>query len=154
MLSAKRSVLMVCTANICRSPMAHAILHAEITRRGLALEVNSAGLLDMRGSPAASEAEQVCVAARTPLPKRESRHLSAADVAWADVILVMQPRHHEEIARRFVVKSEQHVRLLSDFDPKPRGVSIEDPVGGTLLDFERCYGRLRDCIRGFLEHTA
>ena len=40
-------MLVVCTANICRSPMAHALLAAEADERGADLEVRSAGVSDV-----------------------------------------------------------------------------------------------------------
>lgn len=130
--------------------MAHAILHARIGAHKLPMEVNSAGLLDMRGRSAAAEAGVVCERARTPLPKLHSRHLSAADIEWADVVLAMDPWQREQIAAKFSVKSEQHVLLLGAFDPRSRGDRIEDPVGCPTAAFEACYARLADCIDAFL----
>lgn len=130
--------------------MAQAIVQAEITKRGLPMEVNSAGLLNMGGRPAAAEAQLVCERAGTPLPKLESRCLSADDVEWADIILVTEPWHRDEVVQSFAVISDRNVRLLGEFDPWSRGESIDDPVGGSTEEFEACYERLRDCIEGFL----
>jgi len=130
--------------------MAQAILQAEIAKRRLPMEVNSAGLLNMGGRPAASEAKLVCERAGTPLPKLESRCMSVTDVEWADIILVTEPWQRDEIVQAFAVTSEREVRLLSEFDPWSQGESVNDPVGGSTEEFEACYERLRDCIEGFL----
>lgn len=114
------------------------------------MEVNSAGLLNMGGRVAATEASSVCSQALTPLPKLQSRHLSASDVEWADVILVMDPWHRDQIRDRYAVKGEHHVRLLSEFDPLSRGERIDDPVGCPTSAFQACYARLTDCIYAFL----
>lgn len=113
------------------------------------MEVNSAGLLDMRGRAAAPDAVSICERSLTPLPKLHSRKLSEADVEWADVILVMDPWHRDQIVERYAVKGEHHVRLLSEFDPLSRGERIDDPVGRDAEEFETCYERLSDCIREF-----
>lgn len=39
----KPSVLVVCLGNICRSPMGEAVLKSEAEKRGIAIEVDSAG---------------------------------------------------------------------------------------------------------------
>ena len=46
-------LLFVCSGNICRSPLAEALARAEGERRGLALQVASAGTLGLVDKPAA-----------------------------------------------------------------------------------------------------
>src|SRR5439155_17823810 len=52
--SAIEHILVVCTANRCRSPLAAALLRDEISRRGVAARVDSSGLLEA-GHPATEE---------------------------------------------------------------------------------------------------
>ena len=53
-------VLMVCTGNICRSTMAHAILQQEAARAGVDVEVDSAGVSDEeQGNPIDRRAARV-----------------------------------------------------------------------------------------------
>lgn len=129
--------------------MAHAIFHAEIRSRGLEMEVRSGGLLNMHGQPAAELGQLVCSRAGTPMPKLESRKVNIREVAWADVILVMDTFHQAELIRQFQGAAAK-IRLLGEFDPKCRGERIRDPVGLSLAEFQACYDRLRDCIRHFL----
>ena len=44
--------LMVCTGNLCRSPMAEALARDYATRRGIPLEVRSASVMGLNGQPA------------------------------------------------------------------------------------------------------
>ncbi len=143
-------VLVICTANLCRSPMAHAIFHAEARTRALAMEIRSAGLMNMRGQPAAEHAQLVCTRARTPMPKVAAQQVNAHDVAWAEIIFVMDTFHQSELDRQFQEISNK-VHLLGNFDPKRRGERIQDPVGRSLTEFQACYDRLRDCIRHYLD---
>jgi protein-tyrosine-phosphatase len=139
------TVVFICSANLCRSPMAQAILAAEVARRKLPITVLSAGIWDFEGEAVVAEARQTCERHGTPMPKVVATHFSKLDLAAATRVFVMERRHAAALLAAGAVAPER-VSLLGDFDPHRRGAEIEDPIGQDADAFERCYERLRDCI--------
>ena len=93
-------ILIVCTGNTCRSPMAHAMLLDLAARSGQAIEVRSAGISTMNGLPASPHAV-------TALRKRNlhapgtSTALTEHEVAWADLILTLSTSHKRAIVQQY-----------------------------------------------------
>ncbi len=147
------TVAFICFANICRSPMAHAIFEAEARKRGLVVEVLSAGIEDgFQGTMAAREARLVCEKHGTPMSKLLADYAGQIDLASARRVFVMQSSHLEALVAQVEVPAERF-SLLGEFDPLQRGAEIEDPIGQDMAAFDYCYGRLRDCITHYLDTT-
>jgi protein-tyrosine phosphatase len=95
-------LLVVCTANICRSPLAEAMLVREARRRRgpqAPVRVASSGVHGLRGQPAAPRS--VAEADRRGLDLR--RHLArvtdATDVAESDLVITMTALHRRRVVR-------------------------------------------------------
>ena len=147
------TVAFICFANLCRSPMAHAIFEAEANKRGLLVEVLSAGISSgFAGTMAAREARLVCEKHGTPMSKLLSDHVGKLDITSARRVFVMESEHLEALVAQSELPSSRF-SLLGDFDPLQRGAEIEDPIGQDMAAFDRCYGRLRDCITHYLDTT-
>jgi len=147
-----QTIAFLCTANICRSPMAHAIFAAEAARRNLSVVILSAGVDDYSGCLADEQARMVCDRGNTPMPKFVSTYAGELDLSVATRVFGMEHRHLERLRTVFGVP-EDRLSLMGEFDPQQRGVEIEDPICGDLEAFENCYARLGDCIRHYLETT-
>jgi protein-tyrosine phosphatase len=145
-------VAFICSANMCRSPMAHAILHAEVDRRGLPITVCSAGTWNFEGTMAAIEARLACEKHETPMPKLLASPLKKLDLSDATRVLVMERAHIAEVLAATGVMPER-VSLLGAFDPKQGGEEIDDPIGSDQTAFDACYTRMRDCIGHYLDTT-
>lgn len=89
-------VLLVCTANQCRSPMAEVLLADELARRGVPTRVGSAGL-GRAGVPAAPEAVRALARRGLSLEDHRSRTLDAALLAEADLVVTMERRHLQAV---------------------------------------------------------
>ena len=96
-----RKILFVCTANVCRSPMAKEIFNAVAEDRRLARRAASAGV-------AALENEAMVPNARAALEEigiytegHRARQVSKAMLQESDLVLTMNPRHAAELRRRF-----------------------------------------------------
>src|SRR5262249_42932761 len=87
-----RGILVVCTANQCRSPLAAALLQAELERRGVDLAVSSAGLLEEQ-QPVTEATSAVAHALNLDLSRHESRRLVPSLVRNAELVIGME-RHH------------------------------------------------------------
>lgn len=79
---------MLCTANVCRSPMAQALLTDRLRGQPAAARVRSAGSLTA-GQPADPAAIRAMAARRLDITEHRSRIVRADDVINADLILAM-----------------------------------------------------------------
>jgi protein-tyrosine-phosphatase len=132
--------------------MAHAILVAEVEKRGLPVEVYSAGAFDFRGAPAIDDTTRTCELHDTPAPSDVATWVRDLPLDSIARFLVMEKLHAEVLIEGYAIAPER-VSLLGEFDPKQRGVEIADPFGQSSAVYERSYQRLRDCIIGYLDVT-
>ncbi|HTP10127.1 MAG TPA: low molecular weight protein arginine phosphatase [Anaerolineae bacterium] len=151
-----RSVLFVCTANQCRSPMAEALLKSLAAQRGVTdrWQIQSAGTWAEPGRPATQLAQLVMRQRNIDLSHHRSRPVDANLLTAAHVILVMT-QHHQEALQAEFPEIQGKVLLLSQLID--RKFDIEDPFNGSVDDYELCatdlqniltdgYGRLAEMI--------
>ncbi len=93
------SVLFVCTANLCRSPMAEQLLRSQLDPRGLNWTVGSAGVQAQPGQPMHRSAALVLNRQGIETNGWMSRRLDADLVAAADLILTATELHRGAVAR-------------------------------------------------------
>jgi protein-tyrosine-phosphatase len=142
---APRSVLFVCTANQCRSPMAEALLKSLAARRGEAdrWQIQSAGTWTEPGRPATQLSQAVMRQRSIDVSGHRSRLIDADMLGKAAVILVMT-RHHKEAVQAEFPEIRHKVYLLSQLID--RSFDVEDPFGGTLDDYELCATDLQNIL--------
>jgi len=85
-------ILLVCTANVCRSPMAQAFLARELAARGVAATVRSAGTAG-RGAAPPPEVVSVMAGHGLDVSAHRGRQLTAADLTGADLVLTLAREH-------------------------------------------------------------
>lgn len=90
--SPSMDVLMVCTGNICRSPMAEALLRARLAERGVDARVASAGTLAW-GGPATNSAVIAVGELGGELAGHLSRQITTELVDASDLVLGMTRDH-------------------------------------------------------------
>jgi protein-tyrosine-phosphatase len=93
-------ILIVCTGNTCRSPMAQAMLSDLAARNGKAIEVRSAGVATMSGLPASPHAATALRKRNLDVPGT-STALTGNEVRWADLILTLSTSHKRAIVQAY-----------------------------------------------------
>jgi protein-tyrosine phosphatase len=136
-----RNVVIVCQGNICRSPFAAAVLRERIP----ALEVRSRGLAAGAGAPADRDAVRAAARLGVRLDDHVAELLRHEDLAWADLLLVMQGRHVARV-RALAPEAAGKLRLLGDFLAEPP-YEIPDPWGLPDDVFDRVFARTLAAVR-------
>jgi protein-tyrosine phosphatase len=136
-------ILMVCTGNICRSPMAEALLRDRFAARGRGT-VASAGLAALVGRPADPLALELLAARGLDLSAHRARQLTPEMVAEADLVIVMEAAHQQEL-ERLSRAARGRVHRLGRFG----GFDVEDPYRAPREAFERALAQIERGLDDF-----
>jgi protein-tyrosine phosphatase len=143
-----RAVLVVCHGNLCRSPYAERVLRRELSTAGVDVPVTSAGFAVPQ---LVSPPHALAAAAQRgiDMSAHRSRLVSRAELAAADLVVVMDPRQVRAVEGR---SPAMRVVVLGDLDPDPAGGRrIDDPFGRDAAAFDACYERIDRCVRALVE---
>lgn len=122
------SILVVCTGNICRSPIAEGMLRDAVVARfgASAPTVTSAGTIAVDGAGATTESVTAAAERGTDIAEHRARRLTLDRARQADLVVGMAGEHRawladdaEVASRTFTLK--ELVRLLGSLPPPPPG---------------------------------
>jgi protein-tyrosine phosphatase len=130
-----RHILVVCVGNICRSPMAEALLRREL-RGHEEFTVESAGLGALVGHPAAEHSVTLMSEHGLDIRAHRARQIHPEMVGAADLVLVMEAGHR---------------RAIDDADPTARG-KVHRLGEWQDKDIDDPYRRERDAYEEALRH--
>jgi protein-tyrosine phosphatase len=112
------TILVVCTGNICRSPVAERLLRAQAEALGLPVVVHSAGTQSMVGHDMTPEAAHLANHYGADPVDHHSKQLTEQQIADADLILTATREHRSKVvslhprAARYTYTLNQFARLL------------------------------------------
>jgi protein-tyrosine phosphatase len=136
-----KAILVVCRGNICRSPVAAAMLASCLPNR----RVSSAGLTACVGKGVDPLARQLAEAEGLDVTQHSARQLDAQLLEEADLVLVMSSTQRREIANLWPEALGKTLRLGHWLD-NGQGLDIPDPY--------RCPPSVFQCVHQLIKQAA
>ncbi len=145
-----KSVLFVCTGNICRSPIAEGLFRALVGNRK-DIEVVSAGVHAVRGQPPSAHAVDVCAEEGVDIRSLRSQPLTAALIERATHIFAMTGAHVEAIQMLFPYAAEK-TYLLREFEQagETSWRDVPDPIGLGRDVYTTCADTIKNALPSVL----
>lgn len=137
------NVLIVCTGNTCRSPMAEWVLRKSLPAEFKShVAVRSAGTLETPGNSMAPLARETLIQIGIQPEQHQSKPVDTELMEWADLILCMEEIHLGHVESRGF---GQKAMLFDQLDHE----EIPDPIGSGPLMYERVRDRIVHILRGY-----
>jgi protein-tyrosine-phosphatase len=130
-------ILVICTANICRSPVAAALLRDRLRQRGLNnWTVGSAGTWATAARAASRYSVDVMGRHGFNINDHRAAMVKERHLREADLVLTMEDGHAEALRAEFPTDAHK-VFLLTEMIG--RSYNIPDPYGGPVEEYQHMY---------------
>ncbi|HZT23484.1 MAG TPA: ribose 5-phosphate isomerase B [Verrucomicrobiae bacterium] len=146
-----KTILFICTGNVCRSPMAEALFRRAVNGRG-EFRVLSAGLGAVDGQPPTPHSVAAMRELGVDISQQRSRALTAELVRQADYIFGMTHAHVDTISLLYPAAAEKTF-LLREFDNTLDDYEkdITDPIGSPYETYVACRDQIEQGIAALLK---
>jgi protein-tyrosine phosphatase len=146
------SVLFVCLGNICRSPLAEAAFRAEITARGLDVQIDSAGTGDWNlGKAPDPRAQAVARRNGVDIAGLRARLVTQADFESFDHIVALDAKNLSDLHALRPEGARSQLSLLLDHVAGREGQAVADPYYGDDAGFDVTWDDVRAGARGLAD---
>ncbi len=130
--------------------MAERFMRDLLRRSGIeTIQVESAGVFAVEGMFPTKETERVLRSVGIDGSDHRARPLTAEMVHHADLVLVMEQFHKEEVVRR-APNAREKVHVLKSYGVSPQEApsmtNIPDPIGKPLEVYEVCFADIREAV--------
>ena len=145
-------ILIVCTGNICRSPMGQGLLTHALSAQPeplRSLKVLSAGVAAHTGEPISENSVVALRKAGIDISHLRSQGLTQQMLDDALVVFGMT-ESHRSIIRARARPVPEHLYLFREFLPPPAAREIGDPYGGPLKLYESCRDEMVEAVPGIV----
>jgi RpiB/LacA/LacB family sugar-phosphate isomerase len=146
-----KTILFICTGNVCRSPMAEALFRHATDGRG-DFHALSAGIGAMDGQPPTPHSVQAMRELGIDISGQRSQMLTAELVRQADFIFGMTHGHVDTVALLYPSAAEKTF-LLREFEESldPFEKDISDPIGSPYEVYVHCRSQIEQGIAALLK---
>lgn len=136
-------ILLLCTGNLCRSPMAEGLMRTLLPAHGLF----SAGLGALDGAPADPLAVALMREAGIDIAEHRSRRLAGWMLVEADLVYTMEAAQAAWLQRMHPLHARKIARL-----GEPCGIDIPDPHGQPREAFAQSYAAIQRAVQAQLPY--
>ena len=153
MSESQPQIVVVCTGNICRSPMAAKLLEHALAAEDAPLnqiKVVSAGVSAFGGDPASANSVKALKKVGLDIEDHRSQSFTYALMDQSDLILVMTESHREIIQQAFPEDKTPIMRFREKIANGSK--EVPDPYGGPLNLYVETRDSLADAIPSLLQY--
>jgi protein-tyrosine-phosphatase len=148
------TIVTLCTANICRSPMAAALLQHALAAQPEPLrsvQVISAGVSAHPGEPVSENSVTALKKVGLDIAAHRSQVVTQRMLDEALLVLCMTESHRSMILRQ-ANPPPKNLFLFREFMTKPNDLEIPDPYGGPLRIYEAARDEMVEAIPSLVAH--
>ena len=144
-------ILMVCTANICRSPMAEGAMRKALSRAGITAFVDSAGTHGTHaGMPPHPMAVAAAKARGIDITRIRARVVEPEDFRFYDLVVAMDRANRAYLRAIAPFSCRFKLKMLLDYSRSHYGQEVPDPYAGAEWDFDRALSLIQLGCKGLL----
>jgi len=147
--------MFICTGNICRSPLAHAVFEEIVERNGLKerIGVESSGTHSYHRGEQADYRMRRTAEGHGLIIDHRARRLSRLDLENYNLLLTMDEGNFADtLALCRTDENRKKVRMFRDFDPEGEG-DVPDPWYGGMDEFELVWRIVYRTCKSLFDHV-